>query len=64
MAELIKVSCRMADAAGYPAFPGCEVTPYPELLNELPPQERGLFYSDVETLTGEVASCIRGIESI
>jgi putative nucleotidyltransferase with HDIG domain len=64
MAELVKVSCRMADAAGYPAFPGCEVTPYPELLNELPPQERELFYSDVETLTGEVASCILGIESI
>jgi hypothetical protein len=64
MAELVKVSCRMADTAGYPAFPGCEVTPYPELLNELPAQERRLFYSDIETLAGEVASCILGIESI
>lgn len=64
MAELVKVSCRMADAAGYPAFPGCEVTPYPELLNELPTQERGLFYSDIETLASEVADCILGIESI
>jgi putative nucleotidyltransferase with HDIG domain len=64
MAELIKVSCKMADVAGFAAFPGCDVTPYPELLNELPAHERRLFHPDVETLTSEVANGIQGIESI
>jgi HD-like signal output (HDOD) protein len=64
MSELIKVSCRMADAAGFPAFPGCETTPYGELLAEVPARERRLFFADVETLTQEVAKSIHAMEMV
>lgn len=64
MAELIKVSCRMADAAGFPAFPRCEVTPFSDLLDELPSHERSHFHSDVESLALEVTNSIHAIESV
>jgi HD-like signal output (HDOD) protein len=64
MSELIKVSCRMADAAGFAAFPGCETTPYEELLDEVPARERRLFYADIETLTLEVTQSIHAMESV
>jgi HD-like signal output (HDOD) protein len=62
--DLVKTSCKMADAAGFPAFPGCEVAPYAELLDEVPARERRLFYPDQETLATEVAKSIRSIESV
>ena len=64
MAELIKVSCKMADTAGFPAFAGCEISPYPDLLDELPVKERALFYPDLETLCATVASKIKAVESV
>jgi HD-like signal output (HDOD) protein len=64
MAELIKVSCSMADAAGFPAFPGCEVAPYSELLDQLPPRERNQFHPQIETLIAEVTSNIHAVESV
>jgi HD-like signal output (HDOD) protein len=64
MVDLINVSCRMADTAGFAAFPGCEVTPYPDLLDELPTRERGLFHSSIETLAFEIAKKIDAIESV
>jgi len=64
MAELINVSCRMADAVGYAAFAGCQVTPYLELRDELPPRERRLFYAEVEALADEVARKIEAVESV
>lgn len=64
MTELIKVSCLMADAAGFAPFPGCEVTPYSDLLDELPARERRLFPTKVETLTVEVAGKISSLESV
>jgi putative nucleotidyltransferase with HDIG domain len=63
MAELIKISCRMADAAGFPAFPGCEVSPYANLLDELPARERGRFPADIATLATTVANRIQAVES-
>lgn len=63
MAELINVSCRMADTAGFAAFAGCEVTPYAELLDELPPRERRLFHADLDTLSQEVATRINAVET-
>jgi HD-like signal output (HDOD) protein len=63
MADLINVSCRMADTIGYPAFPGCEATPYEELLEELPARERKPFHSAVELLAAEVAEKIKAVES-
>lgn len=63
MAELIKVSCKMADAAGYPAFPGCEVVPYSELLDEIPERERGRFHQDAASLGSRIAARIQAVES-
>jgi len=64
MAELIKVSCRMADTAGFPAFLGCEAAPYSDLLDELPARERRLFPPAVETLASDVANRIQAIGSV
>jgi putative nucleotidyltransferase with HDIG domain len=63
MDELINLSCRMADAAGFAAFPGCEVTPYADLLRELPDRERSLFFADLESLAFEVNNKIHALES-
>ncbi len=64
MADLINVSCRMADTAGFPAFAGCEITPFSELLDELPTRERRLFHSSIETLSFEVIKKINAVESV
>ena len=64
MDELIKLSCRLADATGFPAFPGCEITPFSDLREELPARERSVFHSELETLTQEVASRIKAVESL
>jgi putative nucleotidyltransferase with HDIG domain len=64
MAELINVSCRIADASGFPAFQGCAVTPYPDLLDELPALERKSFHPELEALALEVAKKIDAVESV
>jgi hypothetical protein len=53
----------MADTAGFPAFPGCEATPFPELLDELPARERGLFHQAIEPLAFEIARKIDTVEA-
>jgi HD-like signal output (HDOD) protein len=63
MADLINVSCRMADAAGFPAFAGCETTPFAELLDELPARERRFFHTTIEPLAFEVGRKINAVES-
>jgi putative nucleotidyltransferase with HDIG domain len=62
LAALINVSCRMADAIGFSVFPGCEVTPYADLLGELPEEEGKAFCGDRETLAFEVSSKINAVE--
>jgi HD-like signal output (HDOD) protein len=64
MPDLINVCCRMADTVGFPAFPGCETAPYPELLDELPARERGLFHQTIEPLAFEIARKINAVESV
>jgi HD-like signal output (HDOD) protein len=64
MPNLINVSCRMADTAGFAAFPGCEVTPFPELLDELPARDRKLFHATVEPLSFEISKKINAVESV
>jgi HD-like signal output (HDOD) protein len=64
MEALINVSCRMADTAGFTAFPGCETTPFPDLLDELPTRERRLFHTTVETLASEIARKVHSVESV
>jgi HD-like signal output (HDOD) protein len=63
MVDLINVSCRMADTAGFPAFAGCEVTPFPDLLDELPARERRLFHTSIETMAFEIARKVDAVES-
>ena len=64
MPDLINVSCRIADAVGFSVFPGCEVIPYGELLDELPDRERKTFCADVELLAFEVSSKINAAEVV
>lgn len=64
MDELTKMSCRMADTIGFPAFQGCETTPYAELLEQLPAKERAAFYPDEMALAAEIVKGIHAIESV
>ncbi|AXC10924.1 HDIG domain protein [Acidisarcina polymorpha] len=64
MADLINVSCRMADAVGFAVFPGCKAMLYSDLLQELPTRERGMFCPDAESLAFQVGSKINALESI
>ena len=64
MAELIKISCKLADTAGFCAFPGCEITSFAGLTQELPPRERGAFHSELETLAKDVGEKIKAVESL
>jgi HD-like signal output (HDOD) protein len=63
MGGLINVCCRMADTAGFAAFPGCEVTLFPELLEELPERERSLFHTEIEPMAFEIAKKINAVET-
>lgn len=63
MVDLISVSCRMADTAGFPAFAGCTVTPFEELLEELPARERKLFHTTLEPLAAEISRKIQAVET-
>ena len=64
MPDLINVSCRMADSVGFAVFQGCELTPYADLLEELPDRERKTFCADVDALAFEVSSKINGVECL
>jgi hypothetical protein len=64
MAELIKISCRLADPAGFPAYLGFEVRPFSELQNELPARERIAFDAHIDSLTREVTDKIKMLESV
>jgi len=64
IAGLIQVSCRLADTAGFAAFPGCEATPYAELLEELPAREKWLFHSDVESLAFEIGQKVNAVDPV
>jgi len=60
--ELVKVSCAMASAVGFPAFPGCEPVRFDDLLEQLPARERSAFQVDAGSLRQQVAENIRAIE--
>lgn len=64
MAELVKISCRLADTAGFPAFAGCTITPFEELRAELPPRERSAFHCELEPLVLDVKNKIEVLESL
>jgi len=62
--ELVKLSCAIASAVGYAGFPGCEATPYTELLDELPEAERALLPAEAALLKDELAECIHAVELV
>lgn len=64
IAEIVGLSCRMADSAGFSAFSACHAAAFAELLEELPARERRLFHTDVGTLSFEVSKKIAALESI
>lgn len=64
MSELVKVSCRMADVLGFPAFKGCDREEFEALLKELPERERKGFCQIYETLAAEIAEGVHAIESL
>jgi putative nucleotidyltransferase with HDIG domain len=64
MADLINVSCRMADSAGFSVFAGCEVTPFSDLVAELPDRERKTFCPDVALLAFDLSSKINAADFV
>jgi HD-like signal output (HDOD) protein len=64
MGELIKVSCRLADALGFPSFHGCERAEFDALMDALPMRERSRFCKDRQTLAAEIADGIHAIEAV
>jgi HD-like signal output (HDOD) protein len=64
MPEIVGLSCRMADSAGFSSFSACHAAPFAQLLEELPARERKLFHTDLGTLSFEVSKKIAALESI
>jgi len=64
LGEVAKLSCSLASAVGFAAFPGCETENFTELLDALPALERTKFHSDAETLRGELVKSIQAIEAV
>ena len=64
LAEVVSLSCRMADTAGYAVFSACHAAPFEELREELPPRERQLFHTEVETLSFEVSKRMAALKTI
>ena len=62
--EIIGLSCRMADTAGFAPFSACHAASFPDLLEQLPPRERSLFHSDIESLAFEIGKKIAALEAI
>ena len=62
LSALINISCRIADTIGFAVFPGCEISPYADLLSELPEHECTMLSADRETLSFEVSSKINAVE--
>ena len=64
MSELVKLSCRLADVLGFPAFHGCERAEFDVLLEELPERERSRFCKDRKIFAAEIADGIHAIEAV
>jgi HD-like signal output (HDOD) protein len=62
--EIVGLSCRMADTAGFAPFSACHAASFPDLLEELPKRERSLFHSDIESLAFEIGKKIAALEAI
>ncbi len=63
IADLVSLSCRMADISGFAAFPGCEAAAFSDLQSEIPEEARGRFHPDIESLSGDIAAKISAVEA-
>lgn len=64
MSDVVDLSCRLADTAGFTAFAGCEATPYAELIEELPAPQRSVFHPNIESLSQDILSKIHAVEAV
>jgi HD-like signal output (HDOD) protein len=64
MSDVVDLSCRLADTAGFTAFTGCEAALYPELIEELPAPQRSVFHPNIESLSQDILSKIRAVEAV
>jgi putative nucleotidyltransferase with HDIG domain len=62
--ELVKVSCAMATAVGFAAFPGCAPESFDDLLQELPARERSMMQTDAASLGRDLAESIKAVEAV
>jgi putative nucleotidyltransferase with HDIG domain len=62
--DVVRLSCRMADAIGFPAFQGMETAPYDKLLEELPALDEDGGYPEQHVLATEVRAKIEAVEAI
>jgi putative nucleotidyltransferase with HDIG domain len=63
LVELVHASCQLADTAGFPAFPGCAVVSYPDLLAKIPARERQSLPTEIASLAMDVAKKVDTVES-
>lgn len=63
LGDVVDLSCRMADTAGFKAFAGCEALPYADLMEELPAPQRAVFHATAETLSQDILAKIHAVES-
>jgi HD-like signal output (HDOD) protein len=64
MSDVVDLSCRLADAAGFTAFAGCEAIAYADLVEELPTPQRAVFHTSVESLSQDILAKIHAVESV
>lgn len=64
LAELVKISCAIADTVGYPSFAGCESAEYAELCTRVPGHVAGRLGEDKDELAQKITDAIRHIESV
>ena len=63
LAELIKMSCRLADVVGLTAFPGCFIEEYSNLINELPQACRRDFPREIDSLRKDLTARLQSLEA-
>jgi putative nucleotidyltransferase with HDIG domain len=61
--ELMKMSCRLADVAGFTAFPGCFIGGYSDLLQDLPEECRESLPPEIEALRTLVNKKLQSLEA-
>lgn len=63
LTEIVRMSCRLADAAGLTAFPGCSTGEYTDLLHDLPGECRAHFPLESEAHRTHLNSRLEALEA-